>query len=250
MVRVIVIQVVVEEILTNKANRMIKGGKIHAHLDHTSKQQLKGKPRIDTTIGRGQVEPHATEQDKTRGRPNKNRPQEVPSNRPVGRFREVVKVTHQKSRDPRFEGGGSVSKLNYDIFRKSYSFLDDYQDKEIVELKKSLKKEKNQENAGRIREVLNRLQQDRAERSQGDRCQTALREAKRAERDAVASGKKPYFLKGSEKKRINLDQRFSALKEEGKLKKFLEKKRKRNASKDHRWLPSKRRERYEGTTDV
>lgn len=46
--------------------------------------------------------------------------------------------------DPRFEGGGGSSKLNYDIFRKAYGFLGTYQDSEIEELKKSLKKEKNQ----------------------------------------------------------------------------------------------------------
>lgn len=46
--------------------------------------------------------------------------------------------------DPRFDGGGSSSKLNYDIFRKAYGFLELYQDNEIEELKKSLKKEKNQ----------------------------------------------------------------------------------------------------------
>lgn len=46
--------------------------------------------------------------------------------------------------DPRFEGGGGSSKLNYDIFRKAYGFLGEYQDSEIEELKKSLKKEKNQ----------------------------------------------------------------------------------------------------------
>lgn len=48
------------------------------------------------------------------------------------------------SPDPRFEGGGGSSKLNYDIFRKAYGFLGTYQDSEIEELKKSLKKEKDQ----------------------------------------------------------------------------------------------------------
>lgn len=48
------------------------------------------------------------------------------------------------SADPRFEGGGGSSKLNYDTFRKAYGFLGDFQDSEIEELKKSLKKEKNQ----------------------------------------------------------------------------------------------------------
>lgn len=34
-----------------------------------------------------------------------------------------------------------------------------------------------------------------------------IREAKKKERDAVAGGKKPFFLKGSEKKRLSLEQR-------------------------------------------
>lgn len=163
----------------------------------------------------------------------------------------------------------------------------------------------------------------RAERSQGDRARTAVRDAKKKEREAVAGGKKPFFLKGSEKKKLSLEQRcdnlycvisrafltapgscrkrwgfsrdacrkdfvrflarnvdhlaravetdphlcvwtndrpslcifvpdhrrrfcwtrYEGLKEEGKLSKFMEKKRKKNAAKDHRWLPSKRQDR-------
>ena len=56
----------------------------------------------------------------------------------------VVVVLACSSPDPRFEGGGGSSKLNYDIFRKAYGFLGTYQDSEIEELKKSLIREKNQ----------------------------------------------------------------------------------------------------------
>lgn len=51
----------------------------------------------------------------------------------------------------------------------------------------------------------------RAERSQGDRRRTAIREAKKIEREAVADGKKPYYLKGSEKKRLSLEQRYECM---------------------------------------
>eukprot|EP00903_Cladosiphon_okamuranus_P017529 g16144.t1 len=180
---------------------------------------------------------------KAPSRANKNRPQEASSLRAVGRFREVVVGKRKTARDPRFEGGAGSSKLNYDIFRKAYGFLGEYQDREIEELKKSLKKEKNQERSARLQAILTRLQQERAERSQGDRTRAAIREAKKKERDAVAGGKKPFFLKGSEKKRLSLEQRYEGLKEEGKLSKFMEKKRKKNAAKDHRWLPSKRQNR-------
>lgn len=37
--------------------------------------------------------------------------------------------------------------------------------------------------------------------------------------------------------------RYEGLKEEGKLHRFMEKKRKKNAAKDHRWLPNKRQDR-------
>lgn len=57
---------------------------------------------------------------------------------------QLVALCASFSADPRFEGGGGSSKLNYDIFRKAYGFLGEYQDSEIEELKKSLKKEKNQ----------------------------------------------------------------------------------------------------------
>ncbi|CAM9259291.1 unnamed protein product [Pylaiella littoralis] len=180
---------------------------------------------------------------KAHSRANKNRPQEASSLRAVGRFREVVPGKRKISRDPRFEGGGGSSKLNYDIFRKAYGFLGTYQDSEIEALKKSLKKEKDQERSARLQGLLTRLQQERAERSQGDRSRTAIRDARKKEREAVAGGKKAFFLKGSEKKKLSLEQRYEGLKEEGKLSKFMEKKRKKNAAKDHRWLPSKRQDR-------
>lgn len=62
---------------------------------------------------------------------------------------------------------------------------------------------------------------------------------KRAERDAVAAGKKPFHLKRSEKKRLELEQRYEQLASEGKLEKFMEKRRKKNSKKDKRWLPTR-----------
>ncbi len=62
----------------------------------------------------------------------------------------------------------------------------------------------------------------RAERSQGDRTRAALREAKKKEREAVAGGKKPFFLKGSEKKRLSLEQRCAILFVSGQLLVFVE----------------------------
>lgn len=62
-----------------------------------------------------------------------------------------------------------------------------------------------------------------------------------AEKQAVAEGKKPYYLKKSEQRRLELVSKFDELKKSGRLDKFMEKRRKKNAAKDHRYVPSQRR---------
>ena len=61
------------------------------------------------------------------------------------------------------------------------------------------------------------------------------------EKQAVASGKKPYYLKKSEQRRLELVAKYEELKKAGRLDKFMEKRRKKNAAKDHRYVPSQRR---------
>jgi ribosomal RNA-processing protein 36 len=61
------------------------------------------------------------------------------------------------------------------------------------------------------------------------------------ERGAVKDGKKPFYLKKSEQRRLELVAKYEELKGSGKLEKYLEKRRKKNAAKDHRYLPSTRR---------
>jgi ribosomal RNA-processing protein 36 len=58
----------------------------------------------------------------------------------------------------------------------------------------------------------------------------------------VASGKKPYYLKKSEQRKMELLAKYQELKSGGGLERFMEKRRKRNAAKDHRYIPSQRRE--------
>jgi ribosomal RNA-processing protein 36 len=60
------------------------------------------------------------------------------------------------------------------------------------------------------------------------------------EKDAVAHGKKPYFLKKSEKKKLELLAKYEELKSSGRLEKYMAKRRKKNAAKDHRYLPTSR----------
>jgi ribosomal RNA-processing protein 36 len=57
------------------------------------------------------------------------------------------------------------------------------------------------------------------------------------EKAAVAAGKKEYYLKDSEKKKLVLAKKFEKLEAEGKLEKYIQKRRKRSSAKDHKKLP-------------
>lgn len=69
----------------------------------------------------------------------------------------------------------------------------------------------------------------------------ALTKRKREEREAVESGKNPFYLKRKDIKKVELHAKFQDLQDSGRLSKFMAKKRKKNASKDHRWLPTQRK---------
>lgn len=61
------------------------------------------------------------------------------------------------------------------------------------------------------------------------------------EKAAVAGGKAPFYLKKAEKRRLELVAKYEELKAAGQLDKYMAKRRKKNAAKDHRYLPVGRR---------
>lgn len=67
------------------------------------------------------------------------------------------------------------------------------------------------------------------------------RSAQAKEREDIQAGKRPFFLKASEKRKQALIQRYHELKASGKLEKAMAKRRKKMASKDHRLVPRGRR---------
>lgn len=68
------------------------------------------------------------------------------------------------------------------------------------------------------------------------------------QRKAVESGKTPFFLKDSDKRKLELVAKYQQLQKKGKLDRYMEKRRKRNASKDHRYVPGGRRGEQDGDT--
>ena len=62
----------------------------------------------------------------------------------------------------------------------------------------------------------------------------------KSEKEAVSKGKKPFFLKKREIREAELKDRFESLSKRGKLNKYMEKKRKRNAQRDRANMPAVR----------
>ncbi|PWZ26944.1 Coatomer subunit epsilon-1 [Zea mays] len=67
-----------------------------------------------------------------------------------------------------------------------------------------------------------------------------LREHIKKEREATKAGKRPYYLKKSELHQRKLMNKYNELKEAGKLDAFMERRRRKNASKDHRFMSYRR----------
>ncbi|XP_021754148.1 ribosomal RNA processing protein 36 homolog [Chenopodium quinoa] len=169
-------------------------------------------------------------------RANKNMPMEVSSKKPVSRFREVIQVPKKVVRDPRFES--LCGNLDEEGFKKRYNFI--YEEKlpaEKQELKKSLESSKDPEKITELKTRIALIDKQMKSDSTKLRRNQILSEHKKKAREAVKQGKRPYFAKKSEIRDLIHMEKFKDLKEKGKLDSYMEKKRRRNAAKDHRFMP-------------
>ncbi|XP_013782137.1 ribosomal RNA processing protein 36 homolog [Limulus polyphemus] len=177
----------------------------------------------------------SNKKNKNYNRANKNRPREVSSKAPVPLFREVFQVKKKVYRDPRFDDLSGT--YHEDIFKTTYSFLSDIKTKEKEELQEMLNEEEDPEKRKQIKFLLKRMEnQEKTERLK----EVAKQKARQQKQEIISQlkeGKKPHFKNKSEKKRLELAERFQKLKKENKLEKYLERKRKKNATKERRHLP-------------
>ncbi|KAH9609504.1 hypothetical protein KSS87_014050 [Heliosperma pusillum] len=170
-------------------------------------------------------------------RANKNRPAEFSSKVRVSSFREVVQVPKRVIRDPRFES--LCGNFEEEGFKKRYNFLyEESLPSEKADLQKALRTTKDpkavQEMSDRISWINKQL--TKSESSKRTEAQI-LSEHKKKEREAAKQGKRPYYLKKSDIQKQRLIDKYNDLKATGKLNSFIQKKRRRNAAKDHRFMP-------------
>nr|XP_060610440.1 ribosomal RNA processing protein 36 homolog [Anolis sagrei ordinatus]XP_060610441.1 ribosomal RNA processing protein 36 homolog [Anolis sagrei ordinatus]XP_060610442.1 ribosomal RNA processing protein 36 homolog [Anolis sagrei ordinatus] len=178
--------------------------------------------------------PNTKKPEKIQG-PSKDRPLEISAKKPVSFLRQVVPVKKKVPRDPRFDDLSGEYKP--EVFEKTYSFLNDIRKKEKEIVQKQLKKSKNEDQKTKLQQLLKRMtQQEVAQRKQQKERERDLA-FKKKQRELAQQGKKPFYLKKSDKQKWELAEKYKELKKSGKLENFLSKKRKRNAAKDKRKLP-------------
>lgn len=171
-------------------------------------------------------------------RENKNTPTEMSSKKKVPRLRQVIPVKKRVSRDPRFDELSGT--FNQEKFDEAYSFLDDIKANEKEQLKRELRKTKQLDRKHQLQSLLKRMEQQEAAKKSADAKREAERQRKKAEMELVKQGKRPFYLKKSDKKKLELAERYKELKSSGKLEKYLKRKGKKMASKERKRMPHRR----------
>ena len=199
-------------------------------------------------------------------RENKNRPQVLPSNRMPKRFRiasglKAGELERNQSRDPRF-ADAAIGETSDDTWHTKYSFVVDMRRAEVKELQERLatsaaaykRRGRNGAQRERLREEKLSAEEEEEIRLRLGRMQNQLRAhdqvqaqkraksaARKQEVSAIKEGKRPYFVKPAVLKEQALVEQYEQLKSEGKLEKFMSKKRQRKAAKVHKAIPRERR---------
>ncbi|XP_061347482.1 uncharacterized protein LOC133292982 isoform X2 [Gastrolobium bilobum] len=178
-------------------------------------------------------------EDKKLKRANKNRPMEASSRKPVPALREVIQAPKKVVRDPRFES--LCGSFDSDGFRKRYNFLfESNLPAEKEALKKELRRHKDPNSINEIEERISWIDKQLKSGSAKQIDAEILAKHKKKEREAAKQGKRPFYLKKSEIRKQRLIEKYNDLKSSGKLEAFVEKRRRRNAAKDHRYMPYRR----------
>ncbi|KAG8844068.1 rRNA biogenesis protein rrp36 [Tulasnella sp. 330] len=220
----------------------------------------------------------AADRKKVEKRTHKHAPTAITSKRPVSRYRQIVEPTKIDRRDPRFSA--LSGELSAEKYAKSYGFINELQVQEaktlrenIRTMRKELQQQQHQRNTNTTTEIptLSLRQMERTEKEinqlqrnlkrvesliqrskQNARERDVLKKLKREENEKRAAGKKDWYLKDSEKKKILLRAKFDDLAKEGgqrMITTVLEKKQKKIAQQEKKARPYARGEFYRSDGD-
>ena len=171
-------------------------------------------------------------------RSSKHAPAELSSKKAVSRKREVVPTQKPNHRDPRFEPSNTA--VDERKTKRNYSFLDAYRESEVLELKLAIHKSEDGQGKEKLKRVLLSLESRKKAQHIKKQQQEVLRRHRKVEKEKIEQGKRPFYLKIADQKKMALIERFEGMK--GKqVDKVIERRRKKRAAKEKRGMPDMRR---------
>lgn len=194
---------------------------------------------LDTNTNPEALERLAGKQDfRDFARSSKHAPAETSSKKAVSRRREVVPVIKIDHRDPRFEPlSGPVDESKT---KKNYAFLEDYRDSEIAELKTAVRKTRDTDAKEKLKRALLSMESRKKAQKTKDQQQEIVQAHRAKEKELIKLGKKPYYLKEAQQRKMALVERFEGMK--GKqVDKVIERRRKKKAGRERKGMPEGRR---------
>ncbi|MCJ1434864.1 rRNA biogenesis protein rrp36 [Xylographa pallens] len=171
-------------------------------------------------------------------RTSKHAPTELSSKKAVSRKRSIVAAPIIAHRDPRFEALSGA--LDTTKMEKNYSFLNDYRTSEISALKTGIRSTKDDVAKEALKRQLLSMESREKARAAKELQQDVLREHRRREKEAAEKGKKPFYLKRGEQKKLALVKKFEGMGKK-KVERVIERRRKKKAGKERKGMPDGRR---------
>ncbi|GKU18216.1 unnamed protein product [Fusarium langsethiae] len=187
-------------------------------------------PKTETPAPR---KPTRSKDDPKPKRSSKHAPQEQTSKKPVSRRREIIPENKRQYRDPRFDP--LVGRVDEEKASKAYAFLDEYRDKEMADLRVQIKKTKNFDEKENLKRQLQSMESRKKANLRRQEQENLIKEHRKKEKELVAQGKTPFYLKKSEQKKQLLVNRYEGM-SKGQVDRAIERKRKKVAGKEKKEL--------------
>ncbi|KAK2940238.1 putative Ribosomal RNA processing protein 36 like protein [Blattamonas nauphoetae] len=167
-------------------------------------------------------------------------PKEISSKKPFNPYEVKPKKKTPQSMDPRFDP--LCGKFNEDLYRKSFTFINDLKQQELNELKERAKKMKNGEEKEALYQEIRKKTQQREQEQQRLRVREKVQEFRRTQRDLVKQGVNPFYLRRSDITKMKIEDQIQQAKNSGKsATKQLERRNKHLAAKQRKAIPQRRK---------
>ncbi|KII66026.1 Ribosomal RNA processing protein 36 [Thelohanellus kitauei] len=148
---------------------------------------------------------------------------QVCANRPAFKVRKTA-------RDPRFDD--RCGKFSAKIFEQNYGFVDQIKEKEINMVEKQIRRSKKNADTTDLKKLHHSLVQQKLRRDEQKKKHEQLEFIKQKRKESAFKSKTNVLFKKNFKKKLELVDKFKDLKKTGKLKSYIERKRKQKARKN------------------